>query len=448
MNTKCAGMNCGTTDGNHSPECLAEHAAAVAGGRFVKGKDANQEVMVRFCPECGSLGDVPAGARDCCPDGSHARVVPKKFAEICKATFKMAITPSAPAVDDPARDDLLGELYHIAREKSKRDFLDIARAALSAEAAAGEPVATCADGCQYSKDVGMWPEHSCAGKCMYESAPVAPARDRARWFVRDFAREVGFAMSDAQTEVMLNLFLRYAAPPAASPKLTDDAVLGMTEDPVGAVSPELLAGLHKTGAAGGYIDFTAVYPTGVQDQLSEHQGTAFESYEFSDGVARIMTRQEFDNGYGRTLRIQLERVRTNRSENRLDASYIASTNEKSRPEDGFATIGSCLDSNQLPVDLTAGNGIDRAIDSLPLAAPTSSTPTTTDCEQNNGSTPRDSSSASDAITGMKLWDLAIECGVVTEDVKGFSCSLADVECFARALLRASSATASDKEGQS
>ncbi len=34
--TQCNGMNCGTTDGNHSPECRAEHAAAVAGGRFVK----------------------------------------------------------------------------------------------------------------------------------------------------------------------------------------------------------------------------------------------------------------------------------------------------------------------------------------------------------------------------------------------------------------------------
>lgn len=34
--TQCNGMNCGTTTGNHSPECRAEHAAAVAGGRFVK----------------------------------------------------------------------------------------------------------------------------------------------------------------------------------------------------------------------------------------------------------------------------------------------------------------------------------------------------------------------------------------------------------------------------
>jgi hypothetical protein len=30
--------------------------------------------------------------------------------------------------------------------------------------------------CQYSKDVGMWPEHRCAGKCLY-AAPVSPAPD-------------------------------------------------------------------------------------------------------------------------------------------------------------------------------------------------------------------------------------------------------------------------------
>ena len=26
----------------------------------------------------------------------------------------------------------------------------------------------CDDGCQYSKDVGMWSEHSCGNGCMYE----------------------------------------------------------------------------------------------------------------------------------------------------------------------------------------------------------------------------------------------------------------------------------------
>ncbi|MBN3851952.1 hypothetical protein G3N59_01040 [Paraburkholderia sp. Ac-20340] len=49
------------------------------------------EEMVRFCPECGSLGFAPAPHLDCCPDGSHARMVPKRFAEICRDTFKMAI---------------------------------------------------------------------------------------------------------------------------------------------------------------------------------------------------------------------------------------------------------------------------------------------------------------------------------------------------------------------
>ena len=35
--TPCKGMNCNSTNGlNHSPECEAEHAAAIAGGRFIK----------------------------------------------------------------------------------------------------------------------------------------------------------------------------------------------------------------------------------------------------------------------------------------------------------------------------------------------------------------------------------------------------------------------------
>lgn len=32
----CAGMNCGTTTYEHSPDCYAEHAATIAGGTFVK----------------------------------------------------------------------------------------------------------------------------------------------------------------------------------------------------------------------------------------------------------------------------------------------------------------------------------------------------------------------------------------------------------------------------
>lgn len=49
MTTKCTGTNCPSTDGqNHSPECRAEHAAAVAGGRFVKGGDAQDDLRALF----------------------------------------------------------------------------------------------------------------------------------------------------------------------------------------------------------------------------------------------------------------------------------------------------------------------------------------------------------------------------------------------------------------
>lgn len=34
--TPCPGMNCGSTDGKHSKECIAEHTAAAAAGDFVK----------------------------------------------------------------------------------------------------------------------------------------------------------------------------------------------------------------------------------------------------------------------------------------------------------------------------------------------------------------------------------------------------------------------------
>ncbi|MFL9899030.1 hypothetical protein PQR71_12850 [Paraburkholderia fungorum] len=77
---------------------------------------AQTEEMIRFCPECGCLGDIPAGYEACCPDSSHARVVPKRFAELCRETFKLCVsqlvqpaTASQPAqtqvaLTDDARD--------------------------------------------------------------------------------------------------------------------------------------------------------------------------------------------------------------------------------------------------------------------------------------------------------------------------------------------------------
>lgn len=49
------------------------------------------ETMTRFCPGCGSVGKVPAKYRDCCPDGSHARVIPEPLANRCHDLFKGAL---------------------------------------------------------------------------------------------------------------------------------------------------------------------------------------------------------------------------------------------------------------------------------------------------------------------------------------------------------------------
>ena len=53
----CKGTNCGCTDEVcHSHECLAEHAAAIAGGTFVKQQAAVTELKRWFMnPETGML---------------------------------------------------------------------------------------------------------------------------------------------------------------------------------------------------------------------------------------------------------------------------------------------------------------------------------------------------------------------------------------------------------
>ena len=49
------------------------------------------EQMTRFCPGCGSVGKVSAKYRDCCPDGSQARVIPESLANQCHDLFKGAL---------------------------------------------------------------------------------------------------------------------------------------------------------------------------------------------------------------------------------------------------------------------------------------------------------------------------------------------------------------------
>lgn len=61
-----------------------------------KREQAEQEPLVRFCPGCGSIGEVDSKYRDCCPDGIKARLVPSRFAEECQGLFNLAIGNVAP----------------------------------------------------------------------------------------------------------------------------------------------------------------------------------------------------------------------------------------------------------------------------------------------------------------------------------------------------------------
>ncbi len=60
-----------------------------------------KEPMTRFCPGCGSVGEVDRKKfRDCCPDGVRARVIPAKLAEKCHDLFQVALqAASQPEVE-------------------------------------------------------------------------------------------------------------------------------------------------------------------------------------------------------------------------------------------------------------------------------------------------------------------------------------------------------------
>nr|WP_314359119.1 hypothetical protein [uncultured Achromobacter sp.] len=63
---------------------------------------ASAEPLARYCPGCGSVGPVGDEYRDCCPDGNEARMIPKRLAEQCRETFRLAIQSLLP--DVPAND--------------------------------------------------------------------------------------------------------------------------------------------------------------------------------------------------------------------------------------------------------------------------------------------------------------------------------------------------------
>jgi hypothetical protein len=89
-------------------EPVAEQAAQVAPA----------EELTRFCPACGSVGDVGPAYRECCPDGNEARRIPKRLAEKCHELFKVALStmraaaPASPAqaAPLPASQPMIGKL--------------------------------------------------------------------------------------------------------------------------------------------------------------------------------------------------------------------------------------------------------------------------------------------------------------------------------------------------
>lgn len=59
------------------------------------------EPLIRFCPGCGSVGEVGTEYYDCCPDGIKARVIPERLAQHCHDLFQLALQgAAAPSVPD------------------------------------------------------------------------------------------------------------------------------------------------------------------------------------------------------------------------------------------------------------------------------------------------------------------------------------------------------------
>ena len=68
-----------------------ENAALAAEVERLRKDAGHAEPMTRFCPGCGSVGEVPKKYRDCCPDGGDSRVIPTNLANKCHDLFQGAL---------------------------------------------------------------------------------------------------------------------------------------------------------------------------------------------------------------------------------------------------------------------------------------------------------------------------------------------------------------------
>lgn len=73
------------------PALLSENAALAAEVERLRKDAGHAEPMTRFCPGCGSVGEVPKKYRDCCPDGGDSRVIPTNLANKCHDLFQGAL---------------------------------------------------------------------------------------------------------------------------------------------------------------------------------------------------------------------------------------------------------------------------------------------------------------------------------------------------------------------
>lgn len=75
---------------------------------------ADSEPMVRFCPGCGHVGSVATDFRDCCPDGSSARMIPAGLASKCGDLSRLALEGARylDGVNVPSLIDALVSLGH------------------------------------------------------------------------------------------------------------------------------------------------------------------------------------------------------------------------------------------------------------------------------------------------------------------------------------------------
>lgn len=125
---------------NASTPCPLYADAIEAAERYLKAPpQASQRKLVRYCYECGHIGEVSKGKRDCCPDGSHAVMVPKDVAEQARIGFKQQATSQGALTDaqidaiTDARHEAVGDddIAETCRVFSNKDIRHIVREALA-----------------------------------------------------------------------------------------------------------------------------------------------------------------------------------------------------------------------------------------------------------------------------------------------------------------------------